>query len=268
MDGKTFKILGNRQISGLRLQKTAYRVDSHSPLHSHENARFVFVLQGNFTEKYEQKKRECRSLTMIVRPPHEKHAENYHGNGIICLSIDIQPEWMERLRQYDVNLDYSVDFYNPDLSALILKLNNEFDAADTASALAVEALLLEISVEASRRKTEISTDGKIPRWLLAAKDYIHGGFVLNPTIDQIAAAASIHPVHLSRIFRRHFRCTIAEYIRQLRVESACGALTKSNKSLVEIAAMCGFYDQSHFSKNFKRVMNVTPAEYRNFMRPR
>jgi AraC-like DNA-binding protein len=205
---------------------------------------------------------------MIVRPPHEKHAENYHGNGIVCLSVDIQPEWMDRLRQYDVNLDYSADFYNLNLSALILKLNNEFDAKDVASALAVEALLLEISVEASRRKTETSTDGKIPRWLLAAKDYIHAEFASNPTIDEIAAAASIHPVHLSRIFRRHFRCTIAEYIRCLRAELACSALAKSNKSLIEIAAECGFSDQSHFSKNFKRIMNVTPAEYRNFMRLR
>ncbi|HLM62122.1 MAG TPA: helix-turn-helix transcriptional regulator [Pyrinomonadaceae bacterium] len=268
MDGTSYKILGNRQIPGLRLQKTAYRVKSQSSLHSHENARFVFVLQGNFTEMYERKKRECRSLTMIVRPPHEKHAENYYGNGIVCLSVDIQPQWMARLRQYDVNLDYSADFYNPNLSALILKLNNEFDAEDTASALAVEALLLEISVEASRRKMEISTDGKIPRWLLAAKDYIHAEFVLNPTIDEIAAAASIHPVHLSLIFRRHFRCTIAEYIRRLRVESACEALTKSDESLIEIAFACGFSDQSHFSKNFKRIMNVTPAEYRNFMRQR
>ncbi|HEX8637469.1 MAG TPA: helix-turn-helix transcriptional regulator, partial [Pyrinomonadaceae bacterium] len=177
-------------------------------------------------------------------------------------------EWMERLRQYDVNLDYSTDFYNPNLSALILKLNNEFDAEDTASTLAVEALLLEISVEASRQKTETTTDGKTPRWLLTAKEFIHAEFAHNPTLDEIAAAASVHPVHLSRIFRRHFRRTIAEYIRRLRVESACNALTKSDKSLVEIAAACGFSDQSHFSKNFKRIMNVTPAEYRSFMRLR
>jgi AraC-like DNA-binding protein len=268
MDGKSYKILGKRQIPDIRLQKTAYRVNSVSSPHSHENARFVFVLQGNFTEKYEQKKRECRSLTMIVRPPLEKHAENYYGNGIVCLSVDIQPVWMERLRQYDVNLDYSADFYNPNLSALILKLNNEFDAEDAASALAIEALLLEIAVEASRRKTAVTTYGKVPRWLLTAKDFIHAEFADNLTIDEIAAVACIHPVHLSRIFRRHFHCTIAEYIRRLRVESACNALTKSNESIIDIAAACGFSDQSHFSKNFKRIMNVTPAEYRNFMRSR
>jgi AraC-like DNA-binding protein len=268
MDNKFYKILGERRLLGLRLQKTAYASNSKSSLHSHENARFVFVLKGRFTEEYERKKRECRSLTMIVRPPLERHAENYHGNGIVCLSVDIQPEWLERLRQYDVNLDYSADFYNPNLSALILKLNNEFGAEDVPSALAVEALLLEISVEASRRKTETSIDGKTPRWLHAAKDFIHAEFALNLTIDEIAAAASVHPVHLSRIFRRHFRCTIAEYIRRLRVESACNALTKSNKALVEIAVSCGFSDQSHFSKNFKRIMNVTPAEYRKFIRLR
>jgi hypothetical protein len=103
---------------------------------------------------------------MIVRPPHEKHAENYHGNGIVCLSVDIQPEWMERLRNTMLISIIRQIFIIANLSALILKLNNEFDAEDTASALAVEALLLEIAVEAFRRKTEKTTDGKIPRWLL------------------------------------------------------------------------------------------------------
>jgi hypothetical protein len=56
MDGKSYKILGKRQIPGLRLQKTAYRVNSQSSLHSHENARFVFVLQGNFTENTNKKR--------------------------------------------------------------------------------------------------------------------------------------------------------------------------------------------------------------------
>jgi AraC-like DNA-binding protein len=237
-------------------------------LHSHENARFVFVLQGSFTEKYEQKKRECRSLMMLIRPPLEKHAENYNGKGIVCLSIDIQNAWMQHLREYNVILDDSAEHQGAGLSPLIIKLNNEFDATDQASALAVEALLLEIAVEVSRQKEKTTSDKKAPRWLSDARDFIHAEFAFNPTIKEIAEAANIHPVHLSRIFQRKYHCTIAEYIRRLRVESACSALTKSNKSLVEIAAMCGFYDQSHFSKNFKRIMNLTPAEYRNFMRLR
>ena len=268
MENKHYKILAKRQIANLRLQKTAYAVNSGSALHSHENARFVFVLRGAFTEEYESKKRECRSLTMIVRPPLEKHSENYHGKGIICLSVDIQPQWMERLKQYDINLERSADFRGANLSALIMKLSDEFTARDDASSLAVEALLLEIAVEVSRQEKRFTTENKVPRWLSDARDFIHAEYIFNPTINDVAGAANIHPVHLSRMFRRYYGCTIAEYIRRLRVESACLALANSNETLAEIAASSGFSDQSHFSNIFKRLMNVTPAEYREIKRPR
>lgn len=268
MENKHYKILAKRQIANLRMQKTAYAVNSRSELHGHENARFVFVLRGAFSEEYERKKRECRSMTMIIRPPLEKHWENYHGKGIICLSIDIQPQWMERLKQYDINLEHSAAFRDANLSGLIIKLSDEFVMADNASSLAVEALLLEIAIEVSRQKKRLVAENKAPRWLSEARDFIHAEYTLNPTINKISTAANIHPVHLSRTFRRYYGCTIAEYIRRLRVESACTALTNSNETLAEIAISAGFSDQSHFSNIFKRLMKVTPAEYREINRSR
>lgn len=261
-ENKHYKILGKRQIPNLRLQKTAYAANSKSALHAHENARFVFVLRGAFTEEYERQKRECRSMTMIVRPPLEKHAENYHGKGIICLSVDVQPQWMERLKQYDINLEHSADFRGANLSALIMKLSDEFAIPDDASSLAIEALLLEISIEVSRQKKNLSVEKKAPRWLINARDFIRAEYALNLTVSDIATAANMHPVHLSRTFRRYYGCTIAEYIRRLRVEAACLALVNSNETLAEIAASSGFSDQSHFSNVFKRLMNATPAAYR------
>lgn len=262
MDRKHYKILGKRQIENLRLQKTAYAVNSTSALHSHENARFVFVLRGAFTEEYERQKRECRSMTMIVRPPLEKHSEIYHGRGIICLSVDVQPQWIERLKQYDIKLEHSADFRNANLSALMMKLNDEFTLRDNASALAIEALLLEIAVEVSRRSEKQISESKAPHWLIKVRDLIHADYASNLMINNLAMEANIHPVHLSRTFRRHYCCTIAEYIRRLRVEAACHALTSSDQTLAEIAAAAGFSDQSHFSNVFKRLMNATPAEYR------
>jgi AraC-like DNA-binding protein len=175
---------------------------------------------------------------------------------------------MQRLREHNVLLDDSAEHHSANLSSLIIKLNYEFDAQDKASALAVEALLLEIAVEVSREKEKISSDNKVPSWLSDARDFIHSEFTLNPTIKEIADASYVHPVHLSRVFQRQYHCTIAEYIRRLRVELSCTALAKSNESLANIALKTGFSDQSHFSKIFKRIMNVTPSEYRTLMRSR
>jgi len=78
----------------------------------------------------------------------------------------------------------------------------------------------------------------------------------------------IHPVHLAREFRRHYQCTIGEYVRRLKVEYACLQISVSEASLHQIALAAGFFDQSHFARTFKQIMGVTPGNYRRFYRSR
>ncbi len=257
-----YRVLGRLKLPNFSLQKTAYVQGAQRLTHAHKNPRFVFVLSGAFSEIYERKKRECFPFTTIFRPSFEKHSEDYHGKRIVCLRIDLQPAWLKRLCQYNIKLDGSADFYGKKLIPLIKKLNNEFDNSDDVSALAIESIMLETVVVTARPERKSFLKHKSPRWLSNAKDFIHAEFSSSLTVSEIAAAVDVHPVHLARVFRYFYGCTIAEYIRRLRVEFACQALTSSNESLAEIAVNAGFSDQSHFSKTFKRLMNLTPTEYR------
>jgi AraC family transcriptional regulator len=261
-DSVDYKVLGKLELQNFALQKTAYVQGAQSCVHSHQNPRFVFILRGRFSEIYERKSRECFPFMTIFRPASEKHSEDYYGKGIVCLRIDISPVWLERLSQYNVKLAGSEDFYSDELIALIKKLNAELDNYDAFSALAIEAIMLETVISISRRDKKSFSKYKNPQWLLNAKDYIHAEFTAHLTVSEIAAATNIHPVHLARTFRRSYGYTIAEYVRRLRVDFACSALASSNESLAEIAVNAGFSDQSRFSKTFKRLTNLTPAEYR------
>jgi transcriptional regulator GlxA family with amidase domain len=53
-----------------------------------------------------------------------------------------------------------------------------------------------------------------------------------------------------------------EYVLSLRVQEAQRLLATTRMSLGGIAAATGFYDQSHFTKRFRKVTGVTPSEYR------
>ena len=55
---------------------------------------------------------------------------------------------------------------------------------------------------------------------------------------------------------------MSEFIRQRRIEFACDQLLQNQLPINQIALESGFYDQSHFTNAFKRVMGITPAEYR------
>ena len=67
-------------------------------------------------------------------------------------------------------------------------------------------------------------------------------------------------------FRELLRMSPSEYILKLRIEIAQKLLNTTDKSIAEIAAEAGFYDQSHFTKRFRRVTGLTPLAYRKQFR--
>jgi len=115
--------------------------------------------------------------------------------------------------------------------------------------------------EVSRCQVKVS-NSQPPRWLGQALDLLREQYSEPLTVGHIATSVGVHPVYLARGFRRFCRCTIGEYIRQLRIEHACRELCSSDISLAAIASDAGFSDQSHFSRTFKRFMDMTPAQYR------
>ena len=130
----------------------------------------------------------------------------------------------------------------------------------------MEGLALEMLAEASRRPVSFSERWP-PRWLRRARELLHARFTESLSLDGIAEAVGIHQSHLARVFRQQYRCTMGDYVRQLRIDFACRQLSTSDAPLVEIALAAGFADQSHFSKSFKRLMGLTPGEFqRRFQR--
>jgi len=104
------------------------------------------------------------------------------------------------------------------------------------------------------------------RSLQRAREYIHAHFADNLTLAQVARATGVHPVYLARQFRLRYHCTIGEYLRQLRIETACREISEAQTPLSVIAANAGFYDQSHFANTFKRYTGMTPTQYRAITR--
>jgi AraC family transcriptional regulator len=84
-------------------------------------------------------------------------------------------------------------------------------------------------------------------------------------LEDLAAEARVHPVHVARSFRTHRGLTIGALLRQLRITRACFLLGKSDLSLAQLALDLGFSDQSQFTKTFRRMTGMTPARYRQVL---
>jgi PAS domain S-box-containing protein len=82
------------------------------------------------------------------------------------------------------------------------------------------------------------------------------------SVTEMADRAGISTSQLQREFRRLFRMSPGEYVMRLRLQIARRLLAESNDSMGDIAQACGFYDQSHFTRAFKRYAGLTPLAYR------
>jgi len=82
------------------------------------------------------------------------------------------------------------------------------------------------------------------------------------TNQELAAACGLSVRAFERQFRATYQSSPHDYVRQMRVRMSCSALVFSKKSLAEVASGYGFADQSHFAKEFRRIMGDTPREYR------
>lgn len=81
-------------------------------------------------------------------------------------------------------------------------------------------------------------------------------------LGDMAKAAAISPKHLCRLFQRHLQVRPMEAVRLMRMERALMLLTRSNLSIKEIAARCGFISPYHFSRSFSKVYGLPPTVVR------
>jgi AraC-like DNA-binding protein len=79
---------------------------------------------------------------------------------------------------------------------------------------------------------------------------------------EVAAAVHLSEPHLARIFRQTAGTTLVERLTELRVAQAKRLLLESSMSITQIALDVGYESFSHFSKVFKRSVELKPSDYR------
>jgi AraC-like DNA-binding protein len=82
------------------------------------------------------------------------------------------------------------------------------------------------------------------------------------TLAEMAQHAGLSPSHFSYLFKQQTGFSPLEYFLHLKVQHACGQLLMTQKPIREIAQEVGFDDPYYFSRVFKRVIGVSPRQYR------
>jgi AraC family transcriptional regulator len=248
-------------VSHFQLTDTLHGRNTDAPPHYHELPLICLVLQGSFDERIGARRRELASASGLVRPTGEVHADRFGSAGARCLTVEIDSQWFAVLEDHlGTRVGSRVLDRGPSVTA-IAELTAAIRAEEPERSLSAEGTLLALMLEVSRVVRSNRADA-MPRALGRAREFIAANLDGILTVESIAAAAGVHPVHLARTFRTKTGETVGGYVRRIRAECARDLIRRSTEPLASIALRCGFADQSHMTRVMRQLYGATPAKFR------
>ncbi|MRX48439.1 chromate resistance protein ChrB domain-containing protein [Pedobacter puniceum] len=110
---------------------------------------------------------------------------------------------------------------------------------------------------------------KTPSWAKELKEIIQDQIDINMNVSlkDVSEELKVNPAYISREFAKHFdNLSFGDYIRKLRIEKAISLIESTDYKLSEIAFLTGFSDQSHFTRIFKKIYDLSPAQYKKALK--
>jgi AraC family transcriptional regulator len=110
---------------------------------------------------------------------------------------------------------------------------------------------------------EVKPGNGLPRARLnRVVEYVEANFHREIALTALADTAGMSPHYFSELFKRSVHSSPYQYVLRRRIEHGRELLREPGVSVLEAAVRCGFSDQSHFTKLFRRIVGVTPTAYR------
>jgi AraC family transcriptional regulator len=210
-----------------------------------------------------------------VVPAGSSVLSRWHGTRD-TLFVFLEPSLVTRVAAESFELDPSrtvvpplVGLNVPELRSAMLAVDAELRAGCVGGSLMAESLANVLAVHLIRhttgaRRLPALADGVLPhRKLRTVIEYIMENLEGSPTLEQMAGVVHLSHYHFARQFKAATGLPPHQYVIARRVERAQHLLRADGEiGLAEVALRVGFPDQSNFTLHFKRIVGVTPRQFR------
>ena len=237
-----------RTAAGVGYWTSVCAPHASTPPHAHARPICCLILDGVSTQTAGRSERRREPGRAFFYPAGEEHHERWGARGGRIFSIE--------LAAGDLRMPTTSTELTGWTALLARRVHVESSDDDDASQLAIESGAFALAAELAREP-----EGDC-RWSRRVRDYLHAHFTRRLSLHEIAGAAGVHPVHVSRSFPRQHGLTLGDYVRALRIDYAARELLASRRPIADIALDAGFASQSHLTRHFRMRMGVTPAAYR------
>ena len=251
-------------LNGITIVESEFNHYTDCPWHYHKNPHFAFTTKGSLVETHKKKQFQLSAGCLLYNHSDEPHCNSGYSDLVTALHIDIDTNWFKK---YDINsslIEGVKEIRNPVIKNIFHKLFKEVRQLDDSPGLSIESMVLQ-SVNEMIQTSLLQTSGK-PGWIFKIKDLLYDRYSENISLQEIALEINIHPVYLCQQFPIYFHCTFGDYIRKIKIEKAVEFMfSNPHLPLTGIAYACGFSDQSHFIRVFKKNIGLTPSAFRRMI---
>lgn len=221
--------------------------------HYHENIHLSLILQGGNLESRKKEDLQVSTGQILLYDEGELHCNKYTTFPSKNLNIELSNDFFN---QNEIKFD-SQKLTNKNTFSSYLKLVNiyhELNLYDSYTSDSIEIILYDLfSNNLNRSK---------PNWLKNLIEIIEDRWNEFIPLNELAYLLNVHPVTISKYFRKYLNCTLGDYMRIVKLKRAFYFLLNSKELITQIAFTCGFSDQSHMTKVFKSYVGFTPKEIR------
>lgn len=225
-------------------------------LHSHHNATISFLYQGadvEYRKRADQYKRKAGDIFFYDSgEPHKTISTLQTSKNV---NIELRNSRFLKDNCSTVNLQKLIS-NDIEANLIAVKILKEMTIADDYSPIALESLCLDLTALSNRVQSNIK-----PAWVSLIAEVLDDNWQQKYSLSELSEIAGVHPITISKNFRRYFLCSLGEYVRKIKIRNSIPLIKNSKMSLTEIAYTCGFADQSHFIRNFKAYTGYLPKDF-------
>lgn len=109
---------------------------------------------------------------------------------------------------------------------------------------------------------ETSSDSKENSTIEKIIDYSFKHFLEPVSLKEVAEISGLSIPSFCRFFKRNIKKSYFDFLKELRIGHACKLLRETNNSILDICYASGYNSWAHFSKQFRKVTNMTPSQFR------
>ncbi len=204
-------------------------------------------------------------------PPGEVHDGAGGDEGFRLRTFRLSPElllplWADIAGKPEAPEDGGAIIANPALAQTLRGLHQALGQHSEAGHLALQAGLIDALASLLEARSRHAGPERVAGGLSEAecrrvRDYCMSRLAERITLEDLAQLCGMSRFQFLRRFSRRFGLTPHNWLLRLRLEHACSLLAEGRRSVADLAQEVGFYDQSHFSRSFRKAFGVAPTAY-------